>query len=143
LYPSGAKKLWSESLSGVVDETGDEPVHATADEAVGVAAFEPIPDPTALDHGMTVVAEVLNGIAEETAMRAYLLMRLRAATGSWAVAIFGSSAIFAAYHSHYDAFGISCVFVFGLLFTASWLATKNLWVVALAHALCNLWLEYA
>jgi membrane protease YdiL (CAAX protease family) len=124
LHPRGALEL----AQAAEAETGE------ADASAAVVA-----DPTLLEDGVTVVAQVLNGVGEETAMRAYLLMRLQLATDSWGVAILGSSAVFAAYHSHYDAYGITSVFVFGLVFAASCLITRNLWVVALAHAAHNLW----
>ncbi len=127
-HPRGASKLVAADEAAVVEEGAGDAVVA---------------EPTLLEDGALVVAQVLNGIAEESAMRAYLLMRLRLATGSWGIAILGSTAVFAAYHSHYDAFGMTDVFVAGLVFAAAWLVTRNLWVVALAHAAGNLWIYWA
>lgn len=94
-------------------------------------------------HGLIVLAQLANGVAEEAAMRSYLLTRLRTATGSLTWAVLGSTIAFTAYHSRYPAPMLLGVFSSGIVFAAGFLVTRNLWVVALAHALGNLWLEYA
>lgn len=130
LFRTGPRFDRLESLNG-------EPADIAAD-AEPMAWQLPPMDTTALGHTLNVAAEIANGFCEELSMRAYLLMRLRAATGSWSVAIRGSTAVFAASHVQYDAYGRASVFVFGLVLAAGWLITRNLWVVAAAHALGDL-----
>lgn len=91
---------------------------------------------------LAVAAHLANGFAEELAMRGYLMTRLRTATGSAGTAVVLSTAAFTSYHVYQDGYGVTSVAVFGVVAALAFLALRNLWVVALSHALMNLWLEF-
>lgn len=118
-----------------------DPRAAPTDESPEGAGFATLQRAPLAVAGI-VATHLANGFAEELAMRADLITRRRAATGSLAVALLLSNVAFTSYHVYYDASGITAVFGFGALLTAGWLVTRNLWVVALAHALFNLALEF-
>jgi len=127
LLSIGIGKLAWIAFMGV---TGDDPERiAPRTEAIAPVA-------------LFVVAHLANGFAEEVAMRGYLIPRLRAATGSLAAAITLSTSAFASYHGYQGAYGVAGTLLFGLVYAFAFLMWRNVGVLALAHALSNLWTAY-
>ena len=78
-------------------------------------------------------ASIANGFTEELAMRAYLIPRLSKLTGSDAVAVILTSALFAIYHMYQGRYGIISALLIGLIFGSYFVRTKRFWPIALAH----------
>jgi CAAX protease family protein len=77
-------------------------------------------------------------IAEETIFRGYLLLRLRAVSGSLGIAVILSTIIFTAGHSYEGGAGMATVALLGLAFTALYLSTRSLIASIIVHFLFDL-----
>ena len=62
------------------------------------------------------VASAANGLAEELAIRSYLLTRLSEIIGSKVAAVILTSVLFAAYHSYQGRYGVLAAVMAGLVF---------------------------
>lgn len=69
---------------------------------------------------------VVVAFCEETIFRGYLILRLRAVSGSTAVALILSTLIFAAGHGYEGSAGVATVFVMGLVFGLVYLWRRSL-----------------
>ena len=95
-------------------------------------------EPSWLDLGMLVVALLLNSVAEELAMRAYLMRRVAQLTRSWMLALVVPAFLFGAYHM-YEGWVHVCVTTgLGLVFGLIYWWTRRLWPVVICHTLYNL-----
>ncbi len=78
-----------------------------------------------------------NSVAEEVAMRAFLLQRLERLLASPTKAVLISSAVFTSYHIYQGVYGIAHVFVIGVLLGILFVTTRRLSACILAHTLIN------
>ncbi len=90
-------------------------------------------DPAQLLLGAMLVAVV--AVAEETIFRGYLILRLRAVTGSTAAAVLLSSLIFAIGHGYEGSAGIVVVFCMGAIFGLIYIWRRNLTAPIAMHFL--------
>lgn len=84
---------------------------------------------------------LVSAFFEELLVRGYLWNRLRRLTGSPWVALLGSSALFTAYHP-YRLRSLLYVFTFGVVIGIFRWTGRSLPRLVLAHALCNISIEY-
>jgi membrane protease YdiL (CAAX protease family) len=78
---------------------------------------------------------VVVALAEETIFRGYLILRLRAATGSVRAAVLLSSLIFAIGHGYEGSAGIVVVFSMGVIFALIYVWRRNLAAPMVMHFL--------
>lgn len=104
--------------------------HTTLRSALSIQGWSQVPLAVSL---VAVVA-----IAEETIFRGYLLLRLRAVSGSLGIAVVLSTVIFAAGHSYEGEVGMATVAILGLVFTALYLSTRSLIASIIVHFLFDL-----
>ena len=74
-----------------------------------------------------------NGLAEELAIRSYLLTRLSEIIGSKAAAVILTSVLFAAYHSYQGRYGVLAAVMAGLVFGTYFAKTNRFWPIFIAH----------
>jgi membrane protease YdiL (CAAX protease family) len=89
------------------------------------------------DFVILVPALLVGSFAEELAMRAYLIPRLRDLGLNWVSALLISSAFFASYHLYQGAASTAYVFLLGLTLGAVFLLSPRVWPLTLAHAFQN------
>lgn len=77
------------------------------------------------------------GVHEELIFRGMLLTLLRRATGSWWIAIVGSSAIFGSLHFHQGWLSMLQITGLGIVLSLIFVASRSLLAVAIAHFLFN------
>lgn len=87
---------------------------------------------------VTITSLLLNSLAEEFAMRAVLMTRLKHLTGSTTVAVLVSTAVFASYHAYQGVYGLASSFAFGLAYALVFVRTGSIWPAVIAHTLTNL-----
>ena len=87
---------------------------------------------------LCLVGLTANSIAEELAMRGYLIPRFEELFKSPAIAIGLSSAIFASYHIYQSFEQVVAVFVFGLVYGIFFYFLRRLWPLVIAHTLANM-----
>lgn len=78
------------------------------------------------------------GIAEELVFRSFLIAVLWRASGSLAVAVAVSVAVFAVTHAYQGVLGVARVALLGLILTAPFLLTGSVYPSMLAHAVLDL-----
>lgn len=83
--------------------------------------------------GLILAASAANGFAEELAMRAYLIPRLKDLTGSSVIAVVLTSVLFASYHSYQGLIGVVSAFTIGLVLGTYFATTNRFYPVAIAH----------
>jgi membrane protease YdiL (CAAX protease family) len=88
---------------------------------------------TAAEIVLAIVLVVVVAIAEETVYRGYLLLRLRAITGSRAAAVAIATAIFAAGHTYEGFGGVIAVGAMGAIFSVIYLWRKSLVAPIVMH----------
>lgn len=77
------------------------------------------------------------GIHEELLFRGMLLTLMRRATGSWWIAIVGSSAIFGSLHFHQGWLSMLQITGLGIVLSLIFVASRSLLAVAIAHFFFN------
>lgn len=101
----------------------------------------PVPGPSLFDIqgqwevALAVLLVLVVAISEETIFRGYLILRLRAATGSVAAAVVLSSIIFALGHGYEGSLGVITIGVMGFLFALVYLWRGSLIVPIILHFL--------
>jgi len=105
--------------------------HSTAPDSIFVGPQ------TSGEFAMLVVVALMNGLAEEVAMRAYFITRLQQVLGSPGQALALSTILFAGYHIYQGAFGVIGAFVIGLVLGGIFLRFRRLFPVARAHAVVD------
>jgi membrane protease YdiL (CAAX protease family) len=121
--------LVADALEGLLRDTGLSGPRVTS----GFLHAQGTPD-VALAVGLVLVV----AIAEETLFRGYLILRLRALTGSATAAVIGSSMLFALGHGYEGARGMVTVGVMGLAFALVYLWRKSLVAPVVMHFLQDL-----
>lgn len=84
---------------------------------------------------LVVVVGVLNGFAEELAMRGFLIPRLCRLCGSTFVAVLVTTLLATLYHVYQSGWGIYSAALFNIAAGISFAATRRLWPVVIAHML--------
>ncbi len=92
---------------------------------------------TVADYVILAPAFLVAAFAEEIAMRAYLIPRLRDLGLGWVSALLISSALFASYHLYQGAASTAYIFLFGLVLGGVFLLSPRLWPITIAHTLQN------
>lgn len=96
------------------------------------------PAPTGLEMAVLGVALLLNSLAEELAMRGYLMRRLGQLTQSWFVALVAPAVLFGCYHMYGGAGHVLVTSLLGLVFGLLYWLTRRLWPGILCHTLYNM-----
>jgi membrane protease YdiL (CAAX protease family) len=76
-----------------------------------------------------------NGLAEELAMRAYLITRFEELLDNKPIAFLLSTVIFISYHGYQGTWGVIGVAILGVVYASAFCVFRRLAPVALAHAL--------
>jgi len=97
------------------------------------AAYATARSPVLLLVALVVAAPVV----EELFFRGFLVSTLTSVGAGGAMTVLPPSMIWAAFHVHYDLYGMTTVFVMGLLLAGARLASGSLWPPLLMHALAN------
>jgi membrane protease YdiL (CAAX protease family) len=92
---------------------------------------------SAADFVILVPAILVPAFAEELAMRAYLIPRLRELGLNWVSALLISSALFASYHLYQGAASTAYIFLVGLVLGGVFLLAPRVWPLTIAHTLGN------
>ncbi|MCK6461913.1 MAG: CPBP family intramembrane metalloprotease [Planctomycetes bacterium] len=96
------------------------------------------PDPSSVaDFVILLPAILVAAFAEELAMRAYMIPRLRELGLNWVSALLISSAFFASYHLYQGAASTAYIFLLGLVYGAVFLLSPRLWPLTVAHTMQN------
>jgi membrane protease YdiL (CAAX protease family) len=90
-----------------------------------------------VDYTLHVLFAVNIGFTEELAMRGYLIPRLEKLLVSTTLSIGISSALFASYHLYQGVGPMLQIFVIGLVFGITFVLTRRLWPVVIAHAIMD------
>ena len=78
-----------------------------------------------------------NSIAEELAMRGYLIPRFEELFKSPVIAVGLSSALFASYHIYQGVQSVIAIFMFGIVYGIFFCLLRRLWPLVIAHTLTN------
>jgi len=92
---------------------------------------------SALDGSLALAFYFVGAFAEELILRAYLITRFTELFRSKIYAALLSSALFAVYHCYQGITAVFVVFFHGLLFSLTFLATRNIWPSTFAHTAYN------
>jgi membrane protease YdiL (CAAX protease family) len=92
---------------------------------------------SAADFVVLVPATLIAAFAEELAMRAYLIPRLRELGLNAVSALLISSALFASYHLYQGAASTAYIFLIGLVLGGVFLLSRRVWPITIAHTLQN------
>lgn len=92
------------------------------------------------DYVLLVPAIFVAAFAEELAMRAYLIPRLRDLGFRWVSTLLISSAFFASYHLYQGAAATVYLFLWGLVYGVAFLLTPRVWLVTVGHTLQNVFI---
>lgn len=111
-------------------------------EPLDLTQFEPIRANVSLLLISLIISWTLAAFGEEMVHRGYLLNRLADLFGhsraGWAVALIGSSALFALGHAYQGITGILGEFLFACVMAGLYLAgRRNLWFPIIAHGIYN------
>jgi membrane protease YdiL (CAAX protease family) len=88
-----------------------------------------------IDLVLAIVLVIVVALCEETIFRGYLYLRLRAVTGSSAVALLLAAAVFALGHGYEGSLGVATVGVMGLIFNLVYLWRRSLVAPMVMHFL--------
>jgi membrane protease YdiL (CAAX protease family) len=110
-----------------------------------IGSFGPLDVPATAFAGPSSVADfiilvpalLIAAFAEELAMRAYLIPRLRELGLNWVSAVLVSSALFASYHLYHGAAATAYIFLYGLVLGGVFLLSPRVWPITVAHTLQN------
>ena len=80
--------------------------------------------------------------SEELVCRAYLIPRLQELTGSVVKAIVLSSILFTSYHIYYGIGGVAGPFLFGMVYSVSFVILQRIWPLAVGHALVDILISW-
>lgn len=87
---------------------------------------------------MCLLGLTANSIAEELAMRGYLITRLEELWRSRWLAVVVSAALFASYHAYQGLWGTVAVAIAGVLYGSFFVWQRRLWPLIIAHTIYNL-----
>lgn len=87
---------------------------------------------------LCLVGVTANSVAEELAMRAYLIPRFEEIFKSPVLAVGLSSALFASYHIYQGTENAVAVFFLGVVYGAFFCIFRRIWPLILAHTLYNM-----
>lgn len=87
---------------------------------------------------LVVITHVLNGLAEETVISGFLLVRLSQITGNKWLALAIASCCFASYHLYQGWWSTGMVLFMGVMHGLWFLAFRRLWPLAIAHTANNI-----
>jgi membrane protease YdiL (CAAX protease family) len=93
------------------------------------------------DYALMVLKFGANGFAEELVYRAYLITRLELLLRSRGLAVLLSAALFGAGHSYQGPAGVAYTVAFGVAYGAAFVVFRQVWPLAIGHALYNIRLE--
>ncbi|KAA0212039.1 CPBP family intramembrane metalloprotease [bacterium] len=94
--------------------------------------------PTGLELSVLALALLLNSLAEELAMRGYLMRRLGRLTQSWFVALVAPALLFGCYHMYGGVGHVLVTSLMGLGFGLLYWFTGRLWPGIVCHTLYNM-----
>ncbi len=86
---------------------------------------------------LIAVALLLNSVAEELAMRAYMIRRVAQVTRSWFLAMVIPSALFGSYHLYQGFEFAALITLGGLLVSVIYWWLRRIWPLVVAHTLYN------
>jgi membrane protease YdiL (CAAX protease family) len=125
--------------SGPADPAGLTVPAGSADESLLTETLSPEPYISSWPiAALCFVALLANSLAEELAMRGYLLTRLIELLGRRWLAVAISAGLFGSYHLYQGAANAVIIGIEGVIFAIFFLITKRLWPLVIAHTLINL-----
>jgi len=86
-------------------------------------------------YALLAMMSILNGMAEEMVMRAYLIRRFEQLFRSTFAALVVAAALFASYHSYQGSGGVISAAALGLVYGAVFCVFRRLWPLAVGHAI--------
>jgi membrane protease YdiL (CAAX protease family) len=92
---------------------------------------------TPIEWTLVIVANCLNGFAEEVMVRSFFQTRLEHLTRAPVWSVVAAALLFTAYHAYQGPAAMLTVFVIGLALGTFFRLFRRLWVVAVAHAAYN------
>ena len=87
---------------------------------------------------LLIVSMIMNAVAEELAMRSYLIPKLYELTDSKTSAVLLSSMLFGIYHMYQGSVGFVNAFTLGVVFGAWFVRFRRIWPLIAAHAVWDI-----